>query len=138
MKGNVVVWTNTQSHLTGTTTNTGPTIDLFASGAMAGGVNDGTQEFGIGVQIIQTWVSGTAQVTTWEWETSPDNSTWFKGGFIRNSALIAAGNEKTKTTLRTRHRYARLLASNAGTGASTSVAYSEDMGGLSTIAPSYA
>lgn len=134
----VIPWTNTQSHLTGSTTNTGPTIDLFASGAMQGGVNDGTQEFGIGIQIIQTWVSGTAQVTTWEWEVSDDNSTWRKGGFIRVSALAAAGNEKTKTSLRTRYRYARLLATNAGTGASTSVAYPEDMGAISSVAVAYA
>ena len=133
----IVVWTNPQSHLTGSTTNTGPTIDLYASGAMVGGTSDGPEVFGIGAQIIQTFVSGT-QATVWEWEVSADNSTWRKGGFIFASALTAAGNTKQKTALSTRYRYARLLATNTGTGASTSVAYAEDMGGVSSIAPSYA
>lgn len=133
----VTVWTNTQSHLTGSTTNTGPTIDLYASGAMVGGTSDGPEEFGIGAQIIQTFVSGT-QTTVWEWEVSANSSTWRKGGFIASVALTAAGNEKLKTALRTRYRYARLLATNTGTGASTSVAYAEDMGGIQSVAASYA
>jgi hypothetical protein len=134
----VTVWTNTpEAHLTGSTTNTGPTIDLYASGAMVGGTSDGPEEFGIGAQIIQTYVSGT-QTTVWEWEVSADDSTWRKGGFIASVALTAAGTDKIKTALRTRYRYARLLATNSGTGASTSVAYPEDMGGIPTIQPSYA
>lgn len=133
----VTVWTNTQSHLTGSTTNTGPTIDLYASGAMVGGTADGPEEFGIGAQIIQTFVSGT-QTTVWEWEVSANSSTWRKGGFIASVALTAAGNEKLKTALRTRYRYARLLATNTGTGASTSVAYADDMGGIQSVAASYA
>ena len=133
----VTVWTGTQSHLTGSTSNTGPTIDLYASGAMVGGTSDGPEEFGIGAQIIQTFVSGT-QTTVWEWEVSANSSTWRKGGFIASVALTAAGNEKLKTALRTRYRYARLLATNTGTGASTSVAYAEDMGGIQSVAASYA
>ena len=128
----VTVWTNTQSHLTGTTSNTGPAIDLFAQGAMAGGTNDGTGIFGISVEIIQTFVSGT-QTTVWTWDVSADNSTWLTegGGYIGSVALTAAGNKKLKSNLRTQYRYARLVASNTGTGASTSVAYPED-GGMFT------
>ena len=133
----VTVWTNTQSHLTGSTTNTGPTIDLYASGAMDGGTSDGPGDFSIGFQIIQTFVSGT-QTTVWEYETSANGSTWRKGGFIASVAMTAAGNTKLKSGLRTRHRYARLLATNTGTGASTSVAYADDMGGIQSVAASYA
>ena len=133
----VTVWTGTQDHDTGSTSVTGPTIDLYASGAMVGGTADGPEEFGIGAQIIQTFVSGT-QTTVWEWEVSANSSTWRKGGFIASVALTAAGNEKLKTALRTRYRYARLLATNTGTGASTSVAYADDMGGIQSVAASYA
>lgn len=131
----VTVWTNPQSNLTGSTTNTGPTIDLFASGAMAGGTADGPEEFGCGVEIIQTYVSGT-QTTVWEWETSTDDSTWRKGGFIGTCALTSSTSttKRFKTAIKTRHRYVRLLATNSGTGASTSVAYAEDMGGIGNVA----
>ena len=134
----IVVWTNPQSNLTGTTTNTGPTIDLYAQGVPVGGTFDGTGIFGIGVEIIQTFVSG-AQSTDWTWDVSADASTWKTsgGGFIGTIALTAAGNAKLKSNLETRDRYCRLVASNTGTGASTSVAYPEDMGGLTgSIAPS--
>lgn len=135
----LVVWTNPQSLLTGTTSNTGPTIDLYAQGVPAGGTNDGTGIFGIGVEIIQTWVSGTAQVTLWTWDVSTDGSTWRTsgGGFIGASALVAAGSVKFKSNLQTRDRYCRLVANNSGTGASTAVAYPEDLGGLTgTVAVS--
>ncbi len=127
----ITVWNNTQSNLTGTTTNTGPAIDLFAQGAMQGGTNDGTGIFGISVEIIQTFVSGT-QSTDWTWDVSADNSTWHTtgGGYIGTVALTAAGNAKLRSNLRTQYRYARLVASNTGTGASTSVAYAEDGGGF--------
>lgn len=125
----VTVWTNTQSHLTGTTSNTGPTIDLYQQGAMQGGTNDGTGIFGITVEIIQTFVSGT-QSTSWTWDVSSDNSTWQTtgGGYIGTVALTAAGNKKLRSNLRTQYRYARLVASNTGVGASTSVAYADDGG----------
>lgn len=136
----IVVWTNPQSNLTGTTTNTGPTIDLYASGVPVGGTYDGTGIFGIGVEIIQTYVSGT-QTTLWTWDVSADASTWRTsgGGFIGAVALTSstAATAKLKSNLETRDRYCRLVASNTGTGASTSVAYPEDMGGLTgSIAPS--
>jgi hypothetical protein len=132
----IVVWTNPQANLTGTTTNTGPTIDLFQQGAMVGGTSDGTGVFGIGVEIIQTYVSGT-QSTDWTWNVSSDASTWKAGGFIQTVALTAAGSKKFKSNLETRYRYAQLVASNTGVGASTSNAYADDMGGLTgTIAPS--
>jgi hypothetical protein len=101
---------------------------------MDGGTSDGPEEFGCGAEIVQTWVSGTAQVTDWEWESSPDDSTWYKAGYIGSSALAAAGTIRFKTAVKTRHRYVRLLATNTGTGASTSVAYAEDMGGIGNVA----
>lgn len=130
----VTVWTNTQSHLTGSTTNTGPTIDLDQGQSLSGTFNrDG--QFGLGVSIIQTYVSGT-QTTVWEWEVSTDASTWRKGGFIGTCALTSTSdpaNKRLKSALPEHGpgvRYARLLATNTGTGASTSVAYAEDMGGI--------
>ena len=133
MKGNVSVWTNPTTHSTGSTTNTGPTIDLYTTGVPAGGTYDGTGLFGIGVEILQTLATGTAQVTAWEWETSADASTWRKGGFIGLGTMDGSQADdiaRLKSTLRTRHRYCRLLATNSGTGTSTSKAYAEDTGGL--------
>lgn len=127
----ITVWTNPQSLLTGTTTNTGPTIDLFGGNTPVGVMPDGTGIFGITVEIIQTWVSGTAQVTDWTWNVSSDGATWVTGGDIGSSSLAAAGNQKFRSNLRTRYRYAQLVASNTGVGASTAVAYPED-GGMFT------
>jgi len=130
----LTIWTDPTSHLTGSTTNTGPTMDLFG-GSYPVGISEpvGTATGGIGVEIIQTEVSGTAQVTIWTYEVSEDDVTWRAGGFIcrhaidtadivlRSRGTIAAGPD---------FRYVRLVASNTGTGASTSVAYVEDFQGL--------
>lgn len=138
----VTVWTNTQSHLTGSTSNTGPTIDLDAGGSISG-TFDRVGPFGLGIEIIQTYVSGT-QTTVWEWEVSSDNATWRKGGFIGTCALTSTSdpaNKRFKTALPEQGpgiRYARLLATNTGTGASTSVAYAEDFGGIPVSNVSYA
>lgn len=129
----VGIWTNPTTHSTGTTTNTGPTIDLFVSGVSEGGTEDGTGLFGIGAEILQTLSTGTAQVTVWSWEVSADNVTWRSGPFIGRGVMDASQWDdiaRLKTTLRTRNRYARLLASNTGVGTSTSKCYAEDMGGL--------
>ena len=126
----VSVWTNTTSHLTGSTTNTGPTIDFMASGVPVGGTYETNPEFGYGVEIIQTNTSGTAQVTTWEWEISNDGSTWYNGGYIgKNTLSTASAVYRLKTGLPTTMHYARLKATNTGTGTSTSVAYANDNAG---------
>lgn len=135
----VIYWTNPQSHLTGTTTNTGPTIDLQSTYTLTGSNIDHGGHFGFGVEIIQSRDTGTAQVTVWEFEVSADASTWRKGGFIGSNAMDAAGViRRIKCNLQTpaRYRYFRLLASNTGTGTSTSNAYAEDCGNLTVIAAS--
>lgn len=134
MKDNrVTVWTNTTSHLTGSTTNTGPTIDFMASGVPVGGTYETNPTFGYGVEIIQTNTSGTAQVTTWEWEISADASTWYNGGYIgKNTLSTASAVYRLKGGLPTTMRYGRLKATNTGTGTSTSVAYADDTAGHGT------
>jgi hypothetical protein len=128
--GRVTVWDNSPtSHLTGSTTNTGPTVDLQGGFSLDGGTSYGTGPTGQGVEIIQTFVSGT-QTTVWEFETSADASTWRKGGFIGAVALTTAGSAILKAAVPTQHRYFRLLATNTGTGASTSVAYAENVGSV--------
>lgn len=129
----VTVWTNTTSHLTGSTTNTGPTIDFMASGVPVGGTYETNPRFGYGVEIIQTNTSGTAQVTTWEWEISADASTWYNGGYIgKNTLSTASAVYRLKGGLPTTMRYGRLKATNTGTGTSTSVAYADDTAGHGT------
>lgn len=129
----VTVWTNTTSHLTGSTTNTGPTIDFMASGVPVGGTYETNPTFGYGVEIIQTNTSGTAQVTTWEWEISADASTWHNGGYIgENTLSTASAVYRLKGGLPTTMRYGRLKATNTGTGTSTSVAYADDTAGHGT------
>lgn len=129
----VSVWTNTTSHLTGSTTNTGPTIDFMASGVPVGGTYETNPTFGYGVEIIQTNTSGTAQVTTWEWEISADASTWYNGGYIgKNTLSTASAVYRLKGGLPTTMRYGRLKATNTGTGTSTSVAYADDTAGHGT------
>lgn len=129
----VTVWTNTTSHLTGSTTNTGPTIDFKASGVPVGGTYETNPTFGYGVEIIQTNTSGTAQVTTWEWEISADASTWYNGGYIgKNTLSTASAVYRLKGGLPTTMRYGRLKATNTGTGTSTSVAYADDTAGHGT------
>ena len=126
----VSVWTNTTTHATGSTSNTGPTIDLLASGVPVGGSYEVNPRFGIGAEILQTNTSGTAQVTTWEWEISADASTWYNGGYIgKNTLSTASAVYRLKTGLPTTMRYARLKATNTGTGTSTSVAYADDTAG---------
>lgn len=126
----VSVWTNTTTHATGSTSNTGPTIDLLASGVPVGGTYETNPRFGYGVEILQTNTSGTAQVTTWEWEISNDDSTWYNGGYIgKNTLSTASAVYQLKTGLPTTMRYARLKATNTGTGTSTSVAYANDTAG---------
>ena len=129
----VTVWTNTTSHLTGSTTNTGPTIDFMASGVPVGGTYETNPRFGYGVEIIQTNTSGTAQVTTWEWEISADASTWYNGGYIgKNTLSTASAVYRLKGGLPTTMRYGRLKATNTGAGTSTSVAYADDTAGHGT------
>lgn len=126
----VSVWTNSTAHATGSTSNTGPTIDLLASGVPVGGSYEQNPRFGIGAEILQTNTSGTAQVTTWEWEISNDDSTWYNGGYIgKNTLSTASAVYRLKTGLPTTMRYARLKATNTGTGTSTSVAYANDNAG---------
>ena len=126
----VSVWTNTTTHATGSTSNTGPTIDLLASGVPVGGSYEVNPLFGVGIEILQTNTSGTAQVTTWEWEISNDDSTWYNGGYIgKNTLSTASAVYRLKTGLHTTMRYARLKATNTGTGTSTSVAYANDNAG---------
>lgn len=126
----VSIWTNSTTHATGTTTNNGPSVDLFASGAMAGGTSGGTGEMhGIGAIILQTQASGTGQVTQWFWEHSTDNSTWRRAKHIGTGTMNASGTvARLKTSFETENRYVRLSADNTGTGTSTSVAYPEDYG----------
>ena len=129
----VTVWTNTTSHLTGSTTNTGPTIEFMASGVPVGGTYETNPTFGYGVDIIQTNTSGTAQVTTWEWEISADASTWYNGGYNgKNTLSTASAVYRLKGGLPTTMRYGRLKATNTGTGTSTSVAYAADKAGHGT------
>ena len=126
----VSVWTNTTTHATGSTSNTGPTIDLLASGVPVGGSYEVNPLFGVGIEILQTNTSGTGQVTTWEWEISNDDSTWYNGGYIgKNTLSTASAVYRLKTGLPTTMRYARLKATNTGTGTSTSVAYANDTAG---------
>ena len=126
----VSVWTNSTAHATGSTSNTGPTIDLLASGVPVGGSYEVNPLFGVGIEILQTTVSGTAQVTVWEWEISNDDSTWYNGGYIGSVAVAAASTTyRLKGGLPTEMRYARLKATNTGTGASTSVVYATDTAG---------
>lgn len=126
----VSVWTNSTAHATGSTSNTGPTIDLLASGVPVGGSYEVNPLFGVGIEILQTNTSGTAQVTTWEWEISNDDSTWYNGGYIgKNTLSTASAVYRLKTGLPTTMRYARLKATNTGTGTSTSVAYANDTAG---------
>lgn len=126
----VSVWTNSTAHATGSTSNTGPTIDLLASGVPVGGSYEVNPLFGVGIEILQTTVSGTAQVTVWEWEISNDDSTWYNGGYIgKNTLSTASAVYRLKTGLPTTMRYARLKATNTGTGTSTSVAYANDNAG---------
>lgn len=126
----VSVWTNTTTHATGSTSNTGPTIDLLASGVPVGGSYEVNPLFGVGIEILQTNTSGTAQVTTWEWEISNDDSTWYNGGYIgKNTLSTASAVYRLKTGIHTTMRYARLKATNTGTGTSTSVAYANDTAG---------
>jgi len=126
----VSVWTNTTTHATGSTSNTGPTIDLLASGVLVGGSYEVNPLFGVGIEILQTNTSGTGQVTTWEWEISADASTWYNGGYIgKNTLSTASAVYRLKGDLTTTMRYARLKATNTGTGTSTSVAYANDNAG---------
>lgn len=133
----ITVWTNTTTLPTGTNTVNGPNIDLFqTSGIPVGGSYDGTGPgMGIGVEIIQTQASGTAQVTTWEWQIAADNSgapgTWQNHSFIGTGTMSASGTTaKLRSTLRSRYRWARLVASNTGTGTSTVNAYADDTAGI--------
>ena len=125
----VSIWTNPTSQLTGSTTNTGPTLDLRQSYTIVGGTMRQVQDFGISVEIIQVFVSGD-QTSVWEWEVSADDSTWRKGGFIGTVNLTAAGNATLRSNLETNERYVRLLVTNTGTGASTSQAWPEDFGSI--------
>lgn len=133
----IVVFTNPTTTVTGTTTTTGPAVDLWQSGALVGGNSNGTDMYGIGVEILQTTASGTAQAIVWEFETSADNSTWRKGGFIALlTSATASTTYKARGTLRTQHRYFRLVGNCTGTGTSTVNAYAEDAGdGFSNAFP---
>ena len=124
------IWTNPTTHATGTTTNNGPTIDLFASGAMEGGTSGGTGEMhGIGALVLQTNVTGTAQVSRWYWETSTNDSNWYRAKYIGVATLDVADEVvRLKTSFETEDRYARLSSDNTGTGTSTSRCYAEDYG----------
>jgi len=98
-----------------------------------GGTYETNPTFGYGVEIIQTNTSGTAQVTTWEWEISADASTWHNGGYIgKNTLSTASAVYRLKGGLPTTMRYGRLKATNTGTGTSTSVAYAADKAGHGT------
>lgn len=136
----VTFWTNPTTHSTGTTANTGPTIDLFNSNAMAGGTSDGTGELhGVGAVILQTNVTGTAQVTEWYWQESSDNSNWFYGAHAGTATLdVASEVVRLKTSFQTTKRYVRLYASNTGTGTSTSKVYPEDYGSVKSGGLSFA
>ena len=132
----VSIWTNSTAHLTGSTTNTGPTVDLFAGGVPEGGTRYATNEFGVGGQIIQTSNSGTGQVTVWKWQFSTDDSTWADGGYIASLAMTTSTIVKRKKfSIRTTARYFRLHATNTGTGASTSKAYAEEFQNLYPTGP---
>ena len=127
----VTVWTNTTSHLTGSTTNTGPTIDFMASGVPVGGTYETNPTFGYGVEIIQTNTSGTAQVTTWEWGKSrpmprPGTTAGTSGRTPEHGfgCLPAQDRAPHHDALRAASR-----ATNTGTGTSTSVAYAADKAG---------
>ena len=133
----ITVFTNPTVLPTGTNTVNGASIDLFqTSGIPAGGSFDSTEpSMGVGVEIIQTQTSGTGQVTNWEWQIAPDNSgspgTWQNHSFIGTGTMSASGTTaKLRTTLRSRYRWARLVASNTGTGTSTASAYADDMAGI--------
>lgn len=128
----VSIWTNPTTHATGTTTNNGPTVDLFASGVMAGGTSDGTGDMrGVGGLILQTNVTGTGQVSQWYAEHSTDASTWLRGKHLGTSTLdVAAEVVRIKFSFATRNRYWRLSADNTGTGTSTSRCYPEDFDAL--------
>lgn len=131
---NLTLWTADTAHTTGSTSNTGPTMDLF-DGSYPVGIAEpvGTATGGIGVEIIQTNTSGTGQVTVWEYEISTNDSTWRDGGYIGTVTNDTADAVyKLKGTIRagSDYRYVRLVATNTGTGASTSRAFVEDIQGL--------
>jgi len=130
----LTIWTNPTTHATGTTSNTGPTFDLF-DGSAPNAISEptGTSIKGLGVEILQTTASGTAQVTSWEYEISKDGSTWVNGGYIGSNAMAAASTTyKLRGTISagSDYRYARLVASNTGTGTSTSKVFVEDYQGM--------
>lgn len=128
----VNIWTNPTTHATGTTTNTGSGIDAFQGNAPAGGTYEGSRPTGFGVVIQQTNVTGTAQVTVWEYDISTDNSTFREGGTLGIATLDSAGVVRIVAGtihLPRSYRYFRLVANNTGTGTSTSVAYLDDQAG---------
>lgn len=135
----MTIWTNPTTHSTGSTTNTGPTLDLFGGNVPLGGTYFGTSPLGVSVEIIQNGDSGTGQVTVWEFEISSDDSTWRKGGFIASLAMDSSDvTRKAKGRITTEYRYIRLLATNTGTGTSNSKAYVVDDIGPYSTGPSVA
>lgn len=135
----VSIWTSGTAHATGTTTNTGTGVDQAILGtSLATDREKFTGPAGLGVQILQTLVSGTAQVTSWTYDISDDNSAWVSGGFIGKALMdgVDPATKRINATIFPTRRYFRLVAANTGTGASTSKAFLEDTHGLLANTPS--
>jgi hypothetical protein len=98
-------------------TTTGDTIDLLQGYEVGSYFEGAPSEYGIGVEIMLSTVTGTAFNVEIYWETSDDNSTFVRDALVLESsadpvALIAASNGGTKmivpTRLTSKRRYARL------------------------------
>lgn len=125
----ITLWTNPTLTTTGTNTLNGPTVDLWQSGALSGGTSYGTDQFGVGFEILQATASGTAQVGAYFVEVSSDASTWRRAGFIGTLTSAAASTTyRLRGSAKTQFRYFRISVDYTGTGTSNVSIYADDYG----------
>ena len=109
----VTVWDNAEGAITADGTVNGPTIDLLEN--YTGSYKEGTGQYGLGVEIVCTSISGNEFSLTFKWQVSDDASTWVDHEQIYTTTgpVAAAAAPKTKivlpTRLKTPRRYARIV-----------------------------
>lgn len=132
----VSVWTNPSIVSNSVNSVTGPTIDLLGSGYV-GDHKQGTELYGIGVEIINGAVTGADAdgfLLIWKWQVAPDSSgspgTWVDGmtigtvawdatkGWTKDGTLAGATLGLTRAKLQSRlrtagNRFARLVVTGS-------------------------
>lgn len=105
---------------TATTTN-GATLDLKNLGIEIDGdlFHGSPKEYGLGVEILITSITGTDANATIKWQVSDDGSTWVDDQQVIPvtdlDAFVAGGTKiEISTRLMTKRRYARLVVTSSG------------------------